>query len=106
MIINFNQLDDIKTPYTMKIFLRLFQYVYLISGDVIEWCIKNNYLDYKPEHLLQLIHQINYFEQDHFAEDDAFQFLINTEEIDPRIPEDEALERMKKITDKYPNRRR
>ena len=97
---------DLKTPYINKIFNRLKKYTNSISKDIKKWSIENNYGSYDQKHLIELIDQIKYLEERKFSEEDAFQYLINTEEIDPRIPEDIALKRMEKITSKYVDRRR
>lgn len=97
---------DLKTPYINKIFNRLKKYTNSISKDIKKWCIENNYGSYDQKHLIELIDQIKCLEERKFSEEDAFQYLINTEEIDPRIPEDIALKRMEKITSKYLDRRR
>ena len=87
--------------YTNRAFDRLNQYVDLIQTDVKKWCEENNYHCYNPQNVVEFVNQIKHFEECKFSEDDTFNFLINTEEIDPRIPEDEALKMMKKITNKY-----
>lgn len=73
------------------------------SDEMTEWLEENDYKSYEPDDAFgpQNDAWLAKVFKEGWSTRDAVAYLKNTEEVDPRIPENEALSNMKAIEKKY-----
>ncbi len=90
------------TEFNKQVMDRMRQFVERNILDITEWCLEDGYDCYDGfASLDQLEAKIRHFEADGWSVNDAYRWLTNMEDFDPRISEDHALEVMAEISKKY-----
>lgn len=92
-----------ESPFVKSIVKSLKDFAESNKDDIESWCKENDYAHYDGVNAISqsFIGMIKQKEQEGWSKEDTLAFFKSTEEIDPRISEDRALARMKKISDKY-----
>lgn len=85
----------------VQIVARFQHWMNTIRSKVEEWAEENNYNCWKSvldeRDVNAFVRDVKLKLQKGWSEEDIFRFFKNTEEVDPRIPEDIALKRMEAI---------
>jgi len=96
----------IASTFVLSVLSKLKNWVHDNEHHIKQWCEENGYTCYEGIDVLKpgrpIPRDIGQMEKDGWDEKDVFKYMINLEDIDPRISEETASYRMREIASKYP----